>query len=437
MTAEAKNPRQAIGRLNLVGFVILAVMVGGVGAWSAATELAGAIIAPGTLVVESNVKRVQHPTGGIVGEILVKEGMRVEAGQVVMRLDETLAKSSLGIARAQMDELMAREARLLAERDGTDRVAVPEALLPRRTESSVATALMGEEKLFHSRHRSRSGQRAQLRERTAQMNEEGRGLAAQLAAKESEIRFISEELTGVQELYKRNLIPIIRYMQLQRDFARVSGERGQLIAEIARGRGKISEIELQILQLDQDFLTEVLRDLREVQGKIAELKERVVAAEDQLRRIDIRAPQSGIVHQLAVHTVGGVIANGETVMQIVPGADKLVVEMKIPPQDVDQVVAGAKVIVRIMAGNQRTTPELTGVVTRVAADLTREQQTGQAYYVARAALDEDDIRRLTAAKLTLVPGMPADAYVQTDNRTPLGYLLKPLQDQLARTFRER
>ena len=237
MTAETQNPRQAIGRLNLVGFVMLGVMVGGVGAWSAATELSGAVIAPGTLVVESNIKKVQHSTGGIVGEILVKEGMQVEAGQIVMRLDDTLAKSSLGISRAQMDELMAREARLLAERDGADRVAVPEVLLPRRTEASVAAALMGEEKLFDSRQRSRSGQRAQLRERTAQMNEEGRGLAAQLAAKESEIRFISEELTGVQELYKKNLIPIIRYMQLQRDYARLSGERGQLIAEIARGRG--------------------------------------------------------------------------------------------------------------------------------------------------------------------------------------------------------
>ena len=211
-----------------------------------------------------------------------------------------------------------------------------------------------------------------MRERIVQSNEEIRGLTSQQEAKEREVKFITEELVGVKDLYGKNLVSISRLNTLQRDKARLEGERGQYIAEIARARGKISETELQILQLDQDFRTEVLKDLRETEGKIGELKERVTGAKDQLKRVDIRAPQAGIVNQMAVHTVGGVIANGETVMQIVPRADALVVEAKVAPQDIDQIAVGATGIVRIMAGNQRTMPDVTGVLTRVSADLTRE-----------------------------------------------------------------
>jgi HlyD family secretion protein len=206
-------------------------------------------------------------------------------------------------------------------------------------------------------------------------------------------------------------------------------------------RGKISETELQIIQLDQDFRTDVLKDLREAQGKIAELKERVTAAEDQLKRVDLRAPQAGTVHQLAVYTVDGVIGKGETLMQIVPRADELVVEAKVAPPDIDQVAVGAKAMVRIMAGNQRTQPEVMGLLTRVSADLTREQQQPnspqppQAYYTVRIALPPEEVARLK--DIRLVPGMPAEVFIQTHERTPLGYLLKPLREQIARTFRER
>lgn len=435
MSSNENDPRRTIRRLNLFGFSALLVLVGGIGGWAATTQLSGAVIAPGTIVVESNIKKVQHPTGGIVGEIFVKEGTLVEEGQIVMRLDDTVTRATLGIVRSQLDELLTREARLLAERDGADTVPVPAALANRRNIPSVEAALSGEMKLFESRGTARAGQRSQLRERVAQIGEEIRGLTAQLEGKESEIKFIAEELTGVSELFHKNLIPIIRFMQLQRDQAKLTGERGQFIADIARARGKISETELQIIQLDQDFRTEVLRDLRETQGKLAEVRERVVAAEDQLRRIDLRAPQSGLVHQLAVHTVGAVIGNGEIVMQIVPQTDQLVVEAKVAPQDIDQVAVGAKVAVRVMAGNQRTMPDVRGALTRVSADLTREQQTNLSYYLVRIALEQADLRRIEG--LALVPGMPADAFIQTDVRTPLQYLLKPLREQMARTFRER
>jgi HlyD family secretion protein len=435
MSTSGNDPKRAIRSLNLVGFVALLVLFGGFGGWAATAKLSGAVIAPGTLVVESHIKKVQHPTGGIVGEILVKEGDHVQENQVIIRLDDTVPRATLGIVRSQLDELLSREARLIAERDGGTTIPVPEELKARRGIPTVEAALFGDTKLFESRFSARAGQRSQLQERVAQINEEIRGLSSQLEAKESEIKFIAEELTGVTELYKKNLIPIIRYMQLQRDHAKLNGERGQFIADIARAKGKISEIELQIIQLDQDFRTEVLRELRETQGKIAELRERVVAAEDQLRRVELRAPQKGIVHQLAVHTVGGVIGNGETIMQIVPESDQLVVEAKVSPQDIDQVSVGAKVAVRIMAGNQRTMPELSAVLTRVSPDLTREPQTNLSYYLVRASLDPESLSN--SGHVTLVPGMPADAFIQTDMRTPLQYLLKPLREQIARTFRER
>jgi HlyD family secretion protein len=436
MKKREQDPKRAIRKLNMVGLAVVVLLVGGIGGWAATSQLTGAVIAPGTLVVESNIKKVQHPTGGIVGELLVREGSRVEQGDIVMRLDDTMTRATLGVVRSQIDELMAREARLLAERDGADEIAFPEELTKRKHEKTVATALAGEDKLFHSRRSARTGQRAQLRERIAQSNEEIRGLSAQQEAKENEIKFISEEFTGVSHLYKQNLVSIQRFMSLQRDQARIQGERGVLIAEIARARAKISETELQIIQLDQDFRTEVLREQREAQGKIAELKERITAAEDQLKRVDLRAPQSGFVHQLAVHTVGGVIGNGETIMVIVPTADKLVVEAKVAPQDIDQVIPGSATTVRIMAGNQRTMIDLNGEITYIAADLTKDKdQQNLVYYQVRASIPEAEVRRLE--NLKLVPGMPAELFIQTHERTPLEYLLKPFQEQISRTFRER
>jgi HlyD family secretion protein len=442
-TAAADDPRRAIRRLNLVGFGVVGFLVFGIGGWAAMSELAGAVIASGNVVVESNVKKVQHPHGGIVGEIFVRDGTSVEEGQLLVRLDDTVPKSTLGVVRSQLDELIARQARLVAERDGANVLTFPDDLLQRTVETTVATAVTGERILFESRRTARDGQRSQLRERVAQVKEEIRGLTAQLAGKEDEIKFVGKELAGAQELYEKNLTTIMRYTQLQRDQARLQGERGQLIADIARAKGKISETELQIIQVDSDFRTEVLKDLRESQGKIAELKERVTAAEDQLKRVDLRSPQTGFVHQLSVHTVGGVINNGEVIMQIVPRADELVVEAKVAPNDIDQIATGATAIVKVMAGNQRTTPEILGVITRVSADLAHDPQQQQqnpaqpapAFYTVRITLPAAEVARLK--DIRLVPGMPVEAFIQTHERTPLQYLLKPLRDQVARTFRER
>ena len=441
MTIESRSPRYAIRKLNLVGCTALVVAFGGVGGWASTTNIAGAVIASGTVVVESAVKKVQHLSGGIVGEILVHEGSQVEAGQVVMRLDDTLTRATLGVVQSQLDLYIAREARLLAERDGLGTVTFPEATRDTPPRRAAENAIAGEERLFQARRDGRVGQRGQLRERIAQLREEINGLAAQQQSKETEIKYIGEELVGIFELYKKNLVTSDRYVKMQRDQVRLQGEHGQLIADIARSRGKIAETELQILQLDQDFRTEVLKDLRETQAKIAELQERANAAEDELKHTEIRAPQAGTVYQLQVHTIGGVIGKGDTLMQIVPRADVLIVEAKIAPQDIDQVAVGAAVRMRINAGNRRTTPELGGRVTMVSPDLTRNSEAapkaaqGQQYYMTRVSFSKTDLKSI--GDLRLVPGMPAEVYIQTQDRTPLDYLLKPLHEQIARTFRER
>jgi HlyD family secretion protein len=272
-----------------------------------------------------------------------------------------------------------------------------------------------------------------LAERASQLNEEIGGLTSQIAAKEREIELINEELVGVRELWEKKLVPIQRVNELDRQAARLEGERGQLVAAIAQAKGRISEIELQVIQIDQDMRSEVAEELREIQAKTAELVERQIAAEDQLRRIEIRAPQSGRVHQLAVHTVGGVIGPGDVLMLVVPVADDLTVEVKIAPQDIDQVHIGQPAVLRFSAFNQRTTPEVDGEVTRVSADLTVDQRTGLSYYTARIGLVAGGIQRLEG--FVLAPGMPVEAFIQTGERTVLSYLTKPLTDNAMRSFR--
>ena len=437
MTGRVTSPaHRSIRKHLLVGIAVVALLAGGVGGWAAATQLAGAVVAQGQLVVDSNVKKVQHPTGGVVGELRVRDGSRVKAGDIVVRLDETQTRANLAIVTKGLDELAARQARDEAERDGADTIAFPEELLARRNDRDVAHVLNGERKLFEIRRMAREGQKAQLRERISQSNEEIHSQATQQEARVHQIVWIKKELEGVYDLWKKNLVAFTRVTSLERDAARLDGERGQLIASVAQTKGKISELELQIIQIDQDMRTEVGKDLAEVRSKTSELVEKKVAAEDQLKRIDIRAPQDGVVHQLAVHTVGGVITpQGEPIMLIVPEAEALTVEAKIQPQDIDQVRFGQNAVLRFSAFNQRTTPELNGKVSRISADVTQDQKTGASFYTVRISVPEDEIARLEGLKL--IAGMPVEAFIQTGERNVMSYLLKPLQDQIMRAFRER
>lgn len=432
---ERVKASQSIGKHIAVGAAAFFVLFGVIGGWAATTEIAGSVIASGYLVVDSNVKKVQHPTGGVLGELYVREGAHVKSGDLLARLDETVTRANLAIVVKSLDESAARQARLEAERDGADAITFPNELTGRTGHVDIDRILHGEQKLFEFRRIARQGQTSQLRERIAQLRQEIAGLNGQAEAKQEEITLIERELEGVRELWHKKLIPLTKLTALEREAARLKGERNQLIASIAQAKGKISEIELQIIQIDQDLRSEVSKELREIQGKTPELVERRVAAEDQLKRIDIRAPQDGVVHQLAVHTIGGVINASEPLMLIVPVADQLMVDVKVPPQDIDQITIGQPAVLRFAAFNQRTTPEINGVVRRIGADITQDQKTGAAYYDVRIAMPSEEIARLNG--LRLVPGMPVEGFIKTYERSVISYLLKPLQDQIEKGFRER
>jgi len=430
-----KGARYSIRRHLIVGLAVVVLLAGGLGGWASTAQISGALIAPGSVVVESNVKKVQHPTGGVIGELRARDGDVVKAGDVVVRLDDTVTKASLAIVTKNLDGLLARGARLEAEQRGLDKIVFPKTLLDRVDDPDVKAVMASESKLFEVRVNGRAGQKSQLRERVTQLNEEIAGLTAQEKAKDQEIALVEKELVGVRDLYDKHLVQLTRLTTLERDMARLSGERAQYIASRAQAKGKITETELQIIQIDKDMISDVSKDLRETNDKIGEFVERKITAEDQSRRVDIRAPQDGMVLQSTVHTVGGVITAGDAIMLIVPQADDLQVEAKVNPQDIDKLQVGQKTLLRLSAFNQRTTPELNGIVTRVSPDVTTDQRTGQSYYTIRISMPSEEVARLGDVKL--IPGMPVEAFVQTGDRTLISYLIKPLSDQLMRAFREK
>ena len=419
-------------RTGLRVLLIVGLLAGG---WAALVPLAGAVVVPGNLVVQSNVKTVQHPTGGVVAEIAVQNGQRVSRGDLLVRLDATQAQASLQVISKQLDETRARIARLVAERDGLRQIAVPGELADRAGEDVIKALLTSEQSLFTARSNARRSQIDVFQSRISQLGEQIAGLDAQVEAKTKQLDLIAGELTGVQDLYDKHLVPLARLTALQRESARIEGERGQLTSSIAETRSKTGEAQLQILKLEHDFRSDVVKELGESQAKEAEFVERSTAARDVLDRIEIRAPASGVIQQLSVHSIGGVIRAGDTIMEIVPDLDDLQIEARLPPNDIDQVRMGQSAFVRFSAFNQRVTPQVGGTVSYVSPDTSRDQQTNTPYFTVRVSLPEDERRRL--AGLQLVPGMPAEVFMQTGSRTMMSYLLKPIADQMRRAFVER
>ena len=434
-SSEMANSLASITRYMLGGVLVVLFLVFGVGGWAATTEISGAVIAPGVVVVESSVKKVQHPSGGVVGEIFVKEGEKVKAGDLLLRLDETLTRANLQMITKQLDASTMREARLEAERDDLTTLDFPKSYSSREPDPEIQKIFTGEKSLFVTRRDSRIGQKAQLKERIDQLQEEISGIAGQVTAKSTEIELIGQEIKAAETLELKQLTTMEKMTRLRRDAARLKGEFGELRSAAAQTKGKIAEVELQILRIDQDAKTDVVKELRETQSKIAEYNERQIAAVDQLKRVEIRAPQNGVVHQLAVHTVGGVVNQGEPILLIVPENDRLMVDTRISPQSIDQVHLGQIALLRFSAFNARTTPEVEGKVARVAADLSRDDKTGETFFLTRVEISDEELARLKEHKL--VPGMPADVQIRTVDRTVLSYLMKPLQDQVSKAFRER
>lgn len=417
------------------GFVLAALLAAAMVLWGGFSQIAGAVVANGTIGVDSSVKKIQHFTGGTVGSVFVREGESVVAGQVVVRLDDTVTRANLAIVENALNEAEVRRARLTAERNDAISIEFPQRLIVARSKPEIALMLNGEEKLFELRRASRAGQKSLLRERITQLRSVIEGLQQQLTAKEKELEIVGAELEGVRTLWKQNLISISRLNSLERDAVRIAGERGSLISNLAETRGKMSELDLQILQVDQDFRSEVAKDLRDTESKIAENTEKKVSAEDTLKKVDIRSPQDGRVYQLAVHAPGAVITPSDPIMTIVPTNDLLSADIKVGPQDIDQVMEGQSAVIRLTAFSRGTTPELNGFVARVAADADVDKQTGARFYAVSIALPPDQVSRL--GQLKLIPGMPVESFIGTGTRSVISYLFKPLIDQLNRALRER
>ena len=430
-----KTARRSIRRHLFFGLFVAIVLAGGVAGLAATTELSGAIIAQGQLVVDSSVKKVQHPVGGVVGDIRVRDGDHVNAGDILLSLDDTQTKASLEIIVKQMNELRARQARLEAETQGSAAIDFPADLIDQAaTDDAVAALLAGERQLFTVRQTARDGEQGQLRQQVDQLQQQIAGLVDQQAATGQQIELADQELTGMRELWEHNLVSITQMTSLEQDSARLKGDQGQFEAEIAEAKGKIAETELKVIQVDSDMRAEDGKDLADIRSNLAELSQKRLAAEDDLRRIEIRAPEAGTVLELSVHTVGGVLGPGETAMLIVPNNDVLTVEAKIRPQDIDQVFVDQRAALRFTAFNQRSTPELVGDVSTISPDVVQDPKTGALYYTVRIAVPSSEVDRLKGLKL--LPGMPVDAFMQTNPRTIVSYLMRPILDQVERAFKE-
>ncbi|RTL69392.1 MAG: HlyD family type I secretion periplasmic adaptor subunit [Hyphomicrobiales bacterium] len=423
----AREQERSIRLLAVAGIVVF-----GFAAW---VPLSGAVVVPGSLVVNSSVKKVQHPQGGVVSAILVRNGSKVAAGDELVRLDQTAARVNLQIVARQLDELRLRIARLKAERDNLDVPRWPTLHAAAVSPAERNEMLASERGLFAARA---SGRRSQLElghARLKQLSEQIAALEAQLKSNSRQSDITGGELKGVEELLRQKLVTLPRATALQREAAHLDGLKGQLTAQIAETRAKESEARLQLLQAEEAFRTEVMRDLREAEGREGELVERELGARDQMTRTSIRAPVSGLVHELALHTVGGVIAPAEVLMLVVPDGEMLAIDARLGADKIDQVHVGQAARVRFSAFDQRTTPEVTGAIEVVPADVSRDAQSGAPYYNLRIALSADGSRRIGG--LQLHPGMPAEVFLETTSRTMLGYLFKPLADQMRRMFRER
>ncbi|MEM6637526.1 MAG: HlyD family type I secretion periplasmic adaptor subunit [Pseudomonadota bacterium] len=419
----------------LTGVIALVVLVVGLGGWSATTSLAGAVIAPGIIEVEGNRQAVQHLDGGVVGEILVEEGAFVDAGDVVLRFDGTLLRSELAIVEGQLFEILARKGRLIAERDGADTIRFADELMqPEAVEPFTLELRQGQERLFEARRVTLEKQVSQLVERREQIGAQIDGTLAQIDALEVQSTLIAEEQADQQSLLDRGLTQQSRVLSLMRESARLKGQLGDLQARVAQSRGQISEIEIEAVRLESDLREQAITQLRDLEFRELELRERRLSTLETLSRLDVRAPVSGVVYDRRINALRSVVRPADVMMFIVPRGEALVIASRIEPIHIDQITVGQRAMLRFPAFNQRTTPELEGLVTKVSPDAFVDETTGASYYTAELLPADDQIDKLEG--LELLPGMPVEAFILTGERTPLSFLVKPMADYFERAFRE-
>ncbi|MDZ7926346.1 MAG: HlyD family type I secretion periplasmic adaptor subunit [Agrobacterium sp.] len=434
MAEEAKN---GVTKTSIVkhstAVVVLAVgLLFGLGGWAALAKLSGAVVASGRVVVEGNSKKIQHLSGGIVSQINVAEGDTVEAGQVLLRLSGTIVQANLSIVENTLAQLYARRARLRAEIAEAPSFTAPEDLAALTNSKAAQTFIDSEKNLFNSRRSALIGMKKQLVTRKDQLADEARGMDVQVAATNNELTIVREDVSKTQELYAKGLVTLQRLNLLKRQLSNLEGQQGQYMAARAQTVGKLSEMDLQSLQLDEDRKSEVTKDLTSIEATVAEYEERLAATRDQLDRLDIRSPIAGRIYQLSVHNINGVIQPGEVLMLVVPAKEDLAIDANVAPNDIDQIYVGQPVTIRFTAFNQSTTPDVSAEVAVVAPDLQTDSRTGASFYALRIKPSKTGMEHIPGGRL--YPGMPAEVFIQTSERSVLSYFVKPFQDRLKKTF---
>lgn len=430
--------RQLFGSIRqhiMVSAGLVIFLLGGMTLWTGVTNIAGAVVAAGTVVVESNVKQVQHQDGGIVKNIYVEDGDLVEADDLLFVLDDTLLRSEWEFVTKQLNELYAQHGRLLAEQQEKEKIDFSRYVWVNEDDVLTQQVKKNQQGLFTARRNSLAGQKNQLREQIAQLQQKNSGVQSQIEAKEREIELVSEQLSSIRSLLKSDFATKSDVMDREREFAQLQGDYGSLIASIAQDKEAISEKQMQILQLEDDYRAEILHSLQDTRVSIAELEKQKIILDEQLERLFIKAPHSGYIHNLVIHTIGGIVSPAEAIMAIVPQKDVLVIEAKIRPVDIEQLLPDQHARVRFPSFDQKETPELQSILKVISADLLFDQTTGESYYLARFAIPEVELSKLNGKHL--IPGMPVEVFAKTEDRSVLSYLVKPINDQIAYALRER
>ncbi len=431
---DVSTPNDMARQPIIIGGWMMIFVFGFLGLWAAFAPLASAAIAPGKVILSGSKKSIQHLEGGVIDEILVREGQKVEKGEALIRLNETASRARLDLFRKQYYTAVASEARLIAERDSLDEISYPSSLEESdEHKEAIKEVVQSQTRLFESRRATIRGQKKVLLQKKEQFKKEILGLRAQISSASKQIRLLNEEIGAMRKLLSQGNAQKPRLLALQRQQADLEGERGQHRARISRAEQSIAESDLQIINTQNEFANRVSTEMREVVDKLADLQERIKASVDVMDRIVIEAPLSGIITALQVHTVGGVIRSGDTIMEIVP-IDELVVEAQVSPQDIDVVRKGLEARVMLSAYAARRVPPVAGTVIQVSPDRFEDKRTGMPYYSVRIKIDEESLADHEGIEMT--PGMPADALIVTGERSVLSYLMTPISDSFRKAFRE-
>jgi HlyD family secretion protein len=418
--------------MGTLGIVLLGLLLGG---WISQASIAGAVIAPGSVVVRGKPKSIQHLDGGIVSEILVRNGDRVSTGTPMIRLDDATIRANLAIYRNRLKEALAREARLHAELREDEEIGLADVREVPHDIGDLDTSLATQAGLLEARRNLRTGKREQLAEQIAQHENQIIGVRGLIDAREEQLRLIEKELSASREMREQGFVPEREVTALERQRADLRGLLAEDRAELARVHNAIGERRIELLQVGHEHQESVLKELRATASEIDELLQQIQATEAQLSRVEIVAPTTGIVHELALHTIGGVVQPGGTVLQIIPVEEGVEVELTVPTSAIDQVFLGQEARVRFPAFNQRTTPDVAGQVSMVSASSVIDEQSGSAFYRVNIDLSQEELAKLGSRQLT--PGMPAEGFLLTDLRTVLDYLIRPVTDYFVKAFRER